>query len=500
MNVNQDQLIQLYQDIESIVHKLSSVPENHREKAREVMDLCRSSLQSVPAVDTPVYIHITGTDKSFKTSFMLDLFDNDELRKLFSVKMRNTSENTAVPCLVEPSFRVDAITISQVSITTGAVIRNHLDQGQFNRLYDLSSGAEPDDYLLRVEIPAASTPMTLPAIEYPGIKEGADAMDRQKELHGRFQENMLGTLVKFPGILIACFQHKIAIPPGHPLDAILKKYGKVLKTNFSHHKLPLLLSMQGESAIASYCGNTNVEKDIQSDFKSYKDFDTLVQLVNPCNMDYPVKFGQVGPHVDLWIRNLSEYRNVEEIKEQVLLDGGISWSRKLIKKLCTSSHIREALNNLFLRPWIMEANELHARALDCYHDIASYDEVEEIKEVMRQAILKESYQNLRQFFDSEFAYLHGGIIENHREFWVTIFSRYLEQFFRQSDRSKAVAEVMWNNLFQRIDPEEKGFLGTREKDLPYIIMNMAELYVPNALLRGDYTLMERALEESAHAV
>lgn len=505
MNADQDRLKELYRDIESLIYKLSRVPADHLERAGGITELCRETLKSVPSTDTPVYIHVTGTDKSFKTSFLLDLFDNDELRKLFAVKMRNTSENTAVPCLVTPSSRVEGIAISQICITTGAVMRQDLNQNQFNRLYDLSSGAQPDDYLLRIEVPSKATPMTIPVIEYPGIKEGADAMDEQKRLHQTFQRNMLETLVKFPGILVACFQHKIAIPPGHPLDAILKKYGTILKTARSLHKLPLVLSMQGESAIASYCGNTNVEHDIANDFKSYTDFDTIVQLVNPCNLDYPVTFGEPGPHVDAWIRNLSRYQNLDEIREQIMIDGGIAWSRRTLKELCTSSRIQDALNNLFLRPWISEASTLLARALDCFYDIENHDEVEEIKQRMRRAILNDSYQNLRQFFNSELAYAHEGIISNHEDFWTTIFTSYLEQFFRDSERSKAIAQNMWKNLLQRLDPEHKGFLGTREVDLPHIIMNVAELYVPNALLRGDYTLMERNmdeenLEEVTHAV
>ena len=495
MNADQDRLKGVYRAIESLIDKLARVPANHLERTREITELCRETLKSVPSTDTPVYIHVTGTDKSFKTSFLLDLFDNDELRKLFAVKMRHTSENTAVPCLVIPSSEVAAITISQVCITTGAVLRMDLNQNQFNRLYDLSSGAQPDDYLLRIEVPSGATPMTVPVIEYPGIKEGADAMDEQKKLHQTFQSNMLDTLVKFPGILVACFQHKIAIPPGHPLDAILKKYGTILKTGRSLHKLPLVLSMQGESAIASYCGNTNVEHDIANDFKSHTDFETLVQLVNPCNREYPVTFGEPGPHVDAWIRNLSRYQNLDEIKEQIMIDGGIAWSRRTLKDLCTSSHIQDALSSLFLRPWISEASAVHARALDCLYDIENHDEVEEIKERMRRAIINDSYQDLRSFFTSELAYAHGGIISNHEDFWTTIFAGYLEQFFRDSDRSKAISRIMWQNLRQRLDPEDKGFLGTREEDLPHIIMNMAELYVPNALLRGDYTLMERNMEE-----
>ncbi len=495
-----DRLIQLQQEIESIIEKLIAVPERHGDTARSVIEQCRDCLTTVPSIQTPVYIHITGTDKSFKTSYLLDLFDNDELRKLFSVKTRNTSENTAVPCLVEPSSWVNTITISQVSISTGKILRGNLNQQEFNRLYDLSSGAEPDDYLIRIEVPDAQTPMQLPVIEYPGIKKGADSIENQKIRHRLFQENMLATLVKYPGILVACFQHKIAIPPGHPMDAILQKYGSALKTNFSHHKLPLVLSLQGDSAVASYCGNTNVERDLQTDFQSYKSFESIIQLVNPSNTKYPVRFIQPGSHVDVWIKNLSRYQSLEEIKEQIDLDGGISWSRSNLMELCGTSHIREALDNLFIKPWVIEATKILSLAGECCHDIDNYDEVNEIKERMRQAILNDTYQPIRYFFDMELGYVQKGVIEDHQEFWMAIFSQYMDQFFLDADRSQAIAGGMWKTILQRLDPQNKGFLGTLEKDLPQIIMNIAELYVPNALIRGDYTLIEKNLEENIHNV
>ena len=65
------------------------------------------------------------------------------------------------------------------------------------------------------------------------------------------------------------------------------------------------------------------------------------------------------------------------------------------------------------------------------------------------------------------------------------FSSYFLQFFNDNSRCIAIAKCLWENLEERLDPEHKGFLGTREQDLPYIIMNTAELYVPNAVIRGD---------------
>ena len=191
------------------------------------------------------------------------------------------------------------LTIHKLSISTGQILQNDISSDEFARLYDLSMGAVPDDYLIQVLLPSDETPMILPIIEYPGIKEGADADALQHALHETFQRNLIQNLSKFPGILVACFQHKVAIPLGHPMDIILKKYGEILKTSYSSHKLPLVLSLQGASAISGYCGNTHVEKDIAADFKSYKAFDTTIQLINPYNRTYPVTFSEPGPHVNL---------------------------------------------------------------------------------------------------------------------------------------------------------------------------------------------------------
>ena len=497
---NRNRLQQIQRELDEVVKQLEKVPADQKDRVRDVIDRCRACLKAIPSTDNPVFIHITGTDKSFKTSYLLDLFDNDTLRSMFSVKQRNTSENTAVPCLIEPVEGMEEVVVSQVSISTGTVLRDNLSQEQFNRLYDLSSGAEPGDYLIRIAIPADQTSMTLPAIEYPGIKEGADAIERQKERHKIFQTNMLDCLVRYPGILVTCFQHKIAIPPGHPLDAILKKYASVLETNYHYHKLPLILSLQGDSAVASYCGNTNVEQDLESDFKSFKAFDSMVQLVNPCNDQYPVSFIPPGPHVDAWIKNLSKYKDLDEIKEQIIKDGGVSWSRNMLGQVCTTSHIQEALDNMFLKPWIKEGAQLHTDALDMLHSLDNQDEMTQVKERVRQAILNDSYQSLRQFFEVEYGYCYKGEIRDHKEFWTTVFMQYLDQFLLDSERSRTIAGILWENLHQRIDPDDKGFLSAREEDLPHIIMNMAEFYVPNTLVRGDYAVLERRLKEQSYAV
>ena len=498
---NTDRLLKIQNGIKEVVQQLAGLPAQQAARVDKVIERCQQCLKTAPDTDMPVYIHITGTDKSFKTSYLLDLFDNDALRGLFAVKQRNTSENTAVPCLVEPVSWTDEVVVSQISISTGNVIRDRLSKGQFNRLYDLSSGAEPEDYLIRVAVPENQTPMTLPAIEYPGIKEGADAIALQKERHKRFQANMLDCMERYPGILVACFQHKIAIPPGHPLDAILKKYRTVLETTHAYQKLPLILSLQGDSAVASYCGNTNVEQDLESDFKSYKAFETVVQLINPCNNEYPVGFISPGPHVETWIRNLSRYKNLREIKDQIKADGCIAWSRQMLNDIGTTSNIRDALDNMFLMPWVRKAEKLHTQAVDLLYEIESYDEVAEVKERMRKAILNDTYQSLRHFFDREIKYNEDGLIQDHKAFWTAIFTQYLDQFLADTPKSEAISHVLWKNMNQRLDPDNKGFLNAREKDLPHIIMNMAEFYVPNMLVRGDFTLVERRIKEDAqHAV
>jgi len=228
MILKQDRIMRLKDDIENILKKFENIDE--KQEVQASVTLCKECLDTVPEVDIPVYVHIIGTDKSFKTSYLLDLFDNNELRQLFGVKVNNTSENTAVPCLIEPSDKVSKVTIRQLSISSKKVINKNVSPELFSRLYDLSKGAVPNDYLIQILVPSNKTVMRLPVIEYPGIKQGADALEEQKYLHKTFQANLVQNLVKFPGILVACFQHKIAIPLGHPMDIILKKYGQTLKS------------------------------------------------------------------------------------------------------------------------------------------------------------------------------------------------------------------------------------------------------------------------------
>ncbi|MGD9731157.1 MAG: hypothetical protein AB7U45_03170 [Desulfamplus sp.] len=482
MNLRETRIMRLKENIEQVLNKLLNVPDEQKSKTVYAVDKCKECLKTVPATDTPVYVHIIGTDKSFKTSYLLDLFDHSELRELFSVKAHNTSENTAVPCLVEPSEEVEQITIRKLAISSGLVIEDNLSSDMFVNLYDLSKGAMPDDYLLQVLIPADQTLMRLPVIEYPGIKEGADASAEQSNLHKIFQQNLIQNLIRFPGILVACFQHKVAIPPGHPMDVILKKYGEILKTEY---KLPLIVSLQGSSAITGYCGNTNVEKDIATDFKSYQSFDTTIQLINPYNHAYPLTFGQPGPYVDSWIKNLSKYADIHEIHQEITLDGGIGWSRKLLDDICSNSHIQDALDNIFVRPWVMESESCIEKAVEILREIETYDEAAEINEKIRQLIISGKYRTIRTFFKNEISMASDGVVENHQRFWSNIFYQYLLQFFNDNSRCIAIAKCLWENLEKRLDPEHKGFLGTREQDLPYIIMNTAELYVPNAVIRGD---------------
>lgn len=496
MRFNESRLLRLKDSIENIISRLKTVPDRSRERASSAIAACRECLDQVPATDTPVYVHIVGTDKSFKTSYLLDLFDHPALGELFSVKANNTSENTAVPCLVEPSDRVSRLVIRQLSIASGAVLREDISADLFGTLYDLSRGAVPDDYLLQVLVPAAETPMTLPVIEYPGIKEGADAMDAQQALHKTFEKNLMDTLIRFPGMLVACFQHKIAIPPGHPMDSILTKYRDVLDTGPIGSRLPLVVSLQGESAVAGYCGNTHVEKDIQTDFKSYTAFDTVIQLVNPCNDRYRVIFGAPGPHVDGWINRLSRYKDLAEIKENITRDGGITWSRSLLADICSSETIQESLDTIFLKPWLDRAETCRTDGLAALNAIETHDEVAEVKERMRQAIIKGNYRSIRILFKNEMATQPDGIVENHQRFWSALFAQYLMPFFDDDAMCRRLSEQLWENLRQRLDGDEKGFLGTREEDLPYIIMNSAELYVPNALIRGEIAVMARTLEDA----
>ena len=487
---NADRLNRIKTDIADLQEKLKDVPEQQKGRADSLIAACESHLKEAPHTDIPVHIHIIGTDKSYKTSYLLDLFDNEELRKLFDIPQNTSTEHTAVPCLIQPA-KVDNLQIQRLS-TKAQIIDEHISPPQFRKFYDLEQGARPGGYMLRILLPEHNSKMLFPVIEYPGMKKEADASEKQNQIHQILRDDMIQTLKSFPGILVACFYKKVTIPPGHPMDTILKEYASYLRTDHNQHKLPLILSLQGREAVMTYCGNTNVLQDIQKDFKSYELFDSTIQLTNPSHSQYPVNFGKKGNHVDEWIHKLSNYKDLNEIQENINKDGGISWSIALLEKICKYSHIREALDNIYLRPWIEENEKFLEEALLVYDEIKSFDIVLEIHAKLKESLNPKSYKyrTLRQCFNDIFTPDMKSFTQQ-KDLWEKVCIDYLKQFFAKQDDCKNMAEEIWKRLLEKIDPYQRGFISTREEDVSYIILNIAEIYIPNALLRGEPAIYGR---------
>lgn len=489
MRANADRLERVKSDIEDLQQKLAAVPEPQKGKTVSILKEGDDLLKKIPATDAPVFVHIIGTDKSFKTSYLLDLIGNDELRTWFDIQHHNMSENTAVPCLIQPDSRVDKIIAQHLILDTQKIEKDNLTPQEFKKLYDLGSGAKPKNNMLRVLVPSHATKFSLPVIEYPGMKKGADPSAEQKIIHQTFTENMLQLLKKFPGILVACFYQKVSIPEGHPIDAVLKEYAKYLKTDHPQHKLPLILSLQGETAITSYCGNTNVLQDIEKDFKSYQLFETYIQLVNPNNAQHAIQFSQPSAYVDVWRNKLSKYKSIQEIHENITKDGGINWSRVFLEAMCHTSHIREALDNIYLRPWIEEGDRFLDKALPVYDEILSTDIVQDTRKKIQEKVLAGKYKTVRDCFQQVFQ--KDKSKEPTTELWEKVFIEYLKQFLGERQDYKDIAGDIWQKLIEKLDVGEKGFLATKQDAIPYIILNVAELYVPNALLRGESVIYRR---------
>lgn len=492
-------------ELEHYIKLLEQTPPQQQRHAQELIARCRAQLEKTPKLDQPIFVHVIGTNKSYKTSYILDLFQHDGLRNTIRVAEATADEHTAVPCLVQPDEKAKQLTIQRLSLETGEVMGD-VDPTDFKYHYDLTEGVEPSSYMLRVLLPIDETPMKLPVIEYPGMKSGADMSPEEEERHKIFVQNMKQALRLFPGFFVACFQPRLDLPKDHPVDTILKHYAQSLNTDYQEHKLPLIISLQGVDAVRNYCGSTNVMENIRNDFKSYELFATKLQLVNPSYKGQrPIDFPAKGSYVDEWIQKVSDYNNIEEIYAAIKADGGIGWSRQYLQHICEGSHIYEAVDNIFLRSWITETEQLQMEIATAYDAIKSYDLVRETRKKIHQLIQKGEYTSLREYFEKRLSDQPVKTYADLEKLWLGVLMTYIEQFF-DAQTCAPLASALWEMLLFRLDPDnyavgqngfgendpgKRRFVATRSEDVPYIMLNFAEMYVPNAILRGDPQLYGR---------
>ncbi len=484
-------------EIDDCLRRLERLPELERTTEKNLIEQGKRLLERLPQETQPVYIHVIGIDKSYKTSYVLDLFDNTELRNLIPLPMATSSEHTGVPCLIEPDEKVDQLKIEKLSLdeqspfTPDAVPRD-----QFTNLYlfDPKKVARTQRYMLRVYIPAKAVQFKLPVIDYPGMKRGPEEVKEQASLHEAFRTEMPLVLGKFPGIVVACFDRKVEIPYGHAMETILEKYRESLKANL---RLPLVLSQQGAKAIETYCGDTKVLEDIKKDFQSYTLFDTTIQLVNPRHSDYPVHFREEGPYVDEWIQTLSQYGDLGEIKKEIERDGGIEWSRKFLSRLARKEHLREAITRVYMGPWINDSKKFLELANGEYIRIISRHKGVETQERIRELLRSAKYKTIRDCFKEEFkSEFESNDQTIQEQLWKRVIAEYLQQFFDKQIDCTGIAEDVWTELIKRLDPQHQGFLATRKKHAAHIILNIMEIYVPNALLRRDWVIYKGFKDET----
>ena len=494
MRKHAERVNKLETDLRELINGLDKVPQQQQQRADNLRTKIETFLSSVPSLDTQKYIHIIGLDKSFKTSYILDLFDNDILRDILNVREATTVEHTAVPCLILPA-ETQTIQLQKWSLETKQVLKSDMSPIEFRNAYDLQENARPDNYMLCIKIPQDKTPMKMPVIEYPGIKKSADASADQRALHEVFRKNMVLALRQFPGLLVACFKDKVYIPEGHPLATILQEYAHHLKTDYIQHKLPLVLSMHGELVITSYCGNSNVPEELEKDFQSHERFDTKIQLIHP---KYPrrkeIVFAPKGPNVDEWIHALSSYKDLDEIKTTVNKDGGISWSRKFLQDFCAESHLQEALDNIYLSPWIATAEKLYAEIASEFESIRSFDVAQNTRKKMQTLLVSGKYKPLRDCFMNKWKNQPQQQQEpqkHQQALWETTFVEYFSQFEFGDGVCQEIAKDLWQSLMTLTNPSKGDFLATKPQDVPYILLNIAELYIPNALMRGDSVIYGR---------
>lgn len=466
-----------------------------RERITKWLEDADRMIAESPAVDKPKHIHIIGADKTYKSSYTLDLFDNADLRALFAIIPNNSNELTGVPCLIEPSTSVDTLRIFTRSLSDlkATNLDKEISKEQFKENYERGN-RNPDQggYLLCIKVPIESVRFGLPIIEYPGMRKDAGTIDEQKQLHDRYRLEMIDIIQAYPGIIVTCFSNNMAIPEGHAFEQVIKTLGSTYEQyfagNIKDNLLPIVFSFNGASIIPSYCGNTNVMEILKLNMSKFHQFKILLQLVNPNNHLHTVVFGDPSENTRTWIREISHYANVAEIHRIMETDGGIEWSREFLHRLTQHDKTIEVLDAFSMHSWIETANNLDGVGKGYIDAISTETIVLQTRKKLRDLLSEYPfrYKSIQDCFDE--LYKPGLSHQQQSEFWQKVYGLYLEQLGATKESRIVASKALWDDICNKLDSQKHDFDQAKAEDLPYIILNVSSFYVANMVLRGDSSI------------
>jgi len=468
---------------------------------------CDDLLRDMPGLDTQIYVHVIGVPKALKTSYVLDLFKSQKLAEILDVKDASNSEHTACPCLI--SLIDGPTTLERCGLELGDTPYD-ITIPEFHQLYQVPENrVVTGGYLLKVNLSKADADPNapiFPVIEYPGIEDSDDAEIKQKDLHDVFQMDMMRTMMRYPGIVVACFETNVRLPNGHPLI----DYKNFLAQYNQHVRPPLVLSLNGVKAVAGFCGNTNVLNDI-GQYKAFKLFDLKIQLINPnphnisryrlSKDDFP----KPGEHVLDWIQKLSDYENIEHVKTEIDKDGGVSFSRNMLSKMTQQEEIRDIVDRIYLTPWLEKAKKAVKDGTQWIEAMRTYNHKKELKRRIHDKVAKSDYDTIDALYEEEKrdrpSYNNTPTYQDDiKAFWIKLVLRYFQQFFSSDEFAKTgrnappasaacqeAATQVVDDLLKKLNggSTKWHFLYAQDADADLIMLNLLRFHLSACVMRGD---------------
>ena len=500
--------------LQSLRKELGFVQKDHREAYRRyatqvntVGKKCDELLRDMPGLDTQIYVHVIGVPKALKTSYVLDLYKSPKLAEILDVKDASNSEHTACPCLI--TLTDAPTTLEKCGLDLGDS-PYEIGISEFHQFYQVPADRVVDGgYLLKVNLSRADADANAPTfsvIEYPGIEDSDEAEIKQKDLHDVFQADMMHTMRRYPGIVVACFETNVRLPNGHPLI----EYKNFLAQYNQHVRPPLVLSLNGVKAVAGFCGNTNVLNDI-GQYKAFKMFDLKIQLINPNphNTDRyrlsKADFPNPGPHVLDWIQQLSDYQDIERVKTEIDKDGGVSFSRDMLAQMTQQAEIRDIVDRIYLTPWLEKAKQVVEAGQQLLGIVRSYDYQAEIKQKIRTKVTENDYKTIEALYQDDKRsrpnYANSSDYQKAiKEFWITLVAKYFQQFYGAVEPQKpgrnppepaagclAIATTVVDDLLKKLNGNSTKwqFLYAKDEDADLIMLNLLRFHLSACVMRGD---------------
>lgn len=511
---------QLSKSLEKSVERIKKGPARLRQKYSALIETIDAHVMRAPNPNWITHIHVVGESRAMKSSYILDLYNNDELRHYLQIPSDSANDHTACPCMIVPTKEVNQIQVERILISEFSVLENIESYEQFQKYYSLKEQEKHSyagGFFLKVYLPLDHCVFKHIVIEYPGIDTNEFAAPENKDFYQRIAADSIACFEELPGVVVACFK-KLSIPPDHPLVVFINNYRRSLERG--QGELPLTLSFNGDGAIRDNCsGNTELVKLLDEKFAIHEKFNLNIQLINPNHNDekYNVKCQENAdvPKVKEWIEKFSGYDNYENLCRQIELDGGIEYSRQLLSSYATDKKLWSDIGYFFHADWLEKGKKYIDELDTAIITMESWDDAENISKYLRDRLRNydaDSYLSIKEIFaqqkssmpmpEQQVGHMEYSLL--FKEYWKSLILAYYEQFIPKEsnpiceNRNTAKRLLKSNVIDDLFNDILSVYLGTDEwpantsfknGHAEEALVNVLEFYLPNKLLSGNRKLL-----------